>query len=175
MNEPISRRVFRDKALARSLLSVSAPQHLFGFFDGTAFLIRTLNSLVQVCEDRGGVHSYAIDFKPGSRRAQRSAAFSISTVVFTGPDNRRRRSIAYQVIPASAAVATLPTIPSRLGFIQSAITTCAMPGEHKALDQTNAHNLKIGSARPGGVSAKWIGVRVWSVENPISRSALVSS
>src|SRR6266481_8497568 len=65
MNEPISRRVFRDKALARSLLSVSAPQHLFGFFDGTAFLIRPLSSLVQVCEHRGGVHSYAIDFKPG--------------------------------------------------------------------------------------------------------------
>ena len=140
MNEPISRRVFRDK-LARSLLSVSAPQHLFGFFDGTAFLIRTLSSLVQICEDWGGyIHMQSI-LNPGSRRAQRSAAFSISTVVFTGPDNRRRRSIADQVIPTSAAVATLPTIPSRLGFILSAITTCTMPGEHKALNQTNAHNL----------------------------------
>jgi hypothetical protein len=122
MNEPISRRVFRDKALARSVLSVSAPQHLFGFFDGTAFLIPALSSLVQVCEDRGGVHSVGYIhmqsiLDPGSRRAQRSAAFSISTVVFTGPDNRRRRSIAYQVTPKSAAVATLPTIPSRLGFI----------------------------------------------------------
>ena len=84
MNEPISRRVFRDRALARSLLSVSAPQHLFGFFDGTAFLIRALSSLVQVCEDWGGYIHMQLILNPGSRRAQRSAAFSISTVVFTG-------------------------------------------------------------------------------------------
>jgi hypothetical protein len=75
MNEPISRRVFRDKALARSLLSVSAPQHLFGFFDGTAFLIRALSSLVQVCEDRVGyIHMQSI-LDPGSRRAQTFCGF----------------------------------------------------------------------------------------------------
>ena len=75
MNEPISRRVFRDKALARSVLSVSAPQHLFGFFDGTAFLIPALSSLVQVCEDRGGVHSYAIDFKSGEPQSATFCGF----------------------------------------------------------------------------------------------------
>jgi hypothetical protein len=36
------------KAPSSSLISVSSPQHLFGFFDGTAFLIRALRSLVQV-------------------------------------------------------------------------------------------------------------------------------
>jgi hypothetical protein len=35
--------------------SVTAPQHLLCSFDGTAFLIRALGSLVRACQNRGWV------------------------------------------------------------------------------------------------------------------------
>ncbi len=41
---------------------VSASQQSCCSFDGTAFLIRALGLPMQVCKDRGEVHSYTIDF-----------------------------------------------------------------------------------------------------------------
>jgi hypothetical protein len=57
---------------------VSERQQSCCSFDGTAFLIRALGSLVQVCKDPGKVHSQAIDFEPGAEPAERecSAGFS---------------------------------------------------------------------------------------------------
>jgi hypothetical protein len=49
--------LMKPRARGLTLISVSLPQHLFGFLDGTAFLIRPLGSSVQACKHRGEVHS----------------------------------------------------------------------------------------------------------------------